>query len=278
MAEPYTRETAGYWRAQGVLLFVLPLPLLWVVISAIASGNSDRLVTATVALALAWFGAVLNRSGLQAEAEFRRRKIATAPSTPRKTVGALLVGVSTFLTTTFLVGHGFTVGAIAGVLAGLGSVMHYGTDPRGDKGVKGASHGYTTEEIVEALTEAQEKIDAIELASRRIPNSELGQRLHRITDKAREIIGVIEEDPGDLRRARKFLNVYLDGAVSVTEGYARSHGNDADGLLETNFRNVLDTIESTFSEQKEKLLQDDVFDLDVQIEVLKTQLEKEGVG
>ncbi len=278
MAEPYTRETAGYWRAQGVLLFVLPMPLLWVVISSIASGNTDRLITAVTALALIWLGAILNRSGLQAEAEFRRRKIASAPATPRKTLGALLVAVGTFLVSAFLVGHGFTVGAIAGALAGIGSIMHYGADPRGDKGVSSASHGYTTEEIVEALSSAQDKIEAIELASRRIPNSELGQRLHRITDKAREIIGVIEEDPGDLRRARKFLNVYLDGAVRVTEGYARSHANDSDGLLETNFRNVLDTIESTFGEQKEKLLKDDVFDLDVQIEVLQTQLEKEGVS
>ncbi|MFK8032218.1 MAG: 5-bromo-4-chloroindolyl phosphate hydrolysis family protein [Gammaproteobacteria bacterium] len=278
MAEPYTRETAGYWRSQGVLLFVLPSPLLWVVVASMASGQTDRLITAVTALSLAWLGAILNRSGLQAEVEFRRRKIATAPSTPRKTLGAVLVGAATFLTSAFLVGHGFTVGAIAGALAALGSVMHYGADPRGNKGVTGGSHGYTTEEVVEALSGAQEKIDAIELASRRIPNSELGQRLHRITDKAREIIGVIEEDPGDLRRARKFLNVYLDGAVRVTEGYARSHENDTDGLLETNFRNVLDTIESTFTEQKEKLLQDDIFDLDVQIEVLKTQLEKEGVS
>lgn len=278
MAEPYTRESAGYWRSQGVLLFVLPFPLLWVVFSAIAGGHSEQLLTAAAALGLAWFGAALNRSGLQAEAEFRRRKIATAPATPRKTVGAMLIGVSTFITTAFLVGHGFTVGAIAGGLALAGSLMHYGVDPRGNKGVTEASHGYTTEEIVEALSSAQEKIDAIELASRSIPNSELGQRLHRITGKAREIIGVIEEDPGDLRRARRFLNVYLDGAVRVTEGYARSHESDQDGMLENNFRNVLDTIENTFSEQKEKLLQDDVFDLDVQIEVLKTQLEKEGVG
>ncbi|MEM7082398.1 MAG: 5-bromo-4-chloroindolyl phosphate hydrolysis family protein [Pseudomonadota bacterium] len=278
MAEPYTRETAGYWRSQGVLLFVLPLPLLWVVVTAIASGATDRLITAVVALGLCWLGAMLNRSGLQAEAEFRRRKIATAPATPRKTLGAILIAAGTFLTAAFLVGNGFTVGAIAGALAGLGSIMHYGTDPRGDKGVAKATHGYTTEEIVDALSSAQRKIEAIELASRGIPNSELGQRLHRITDKAREIIGVIEDDPGDLRRARKFLNVYLDGAVKVTEGYARSHENDTDGMLETNFRNVLDTIESTFAEQKEKLLQDDIFDLDVQIEVLKTQLEKEGVG
>ncbi len=132
-------------------MFVLPLPLLWVVITSIAGGSTDRLITAVTALAALWLGAVLNRSGLQAEAEFHRRKIATAPATPRKTIGAILVAGGTFLTAAFLVGNGFTVGAIAGALAGLGSLMHYGTDPRGDKGVASASHGYTTEEIVERL-------------------------------------------------------------------------------------------------------------------------------
>lgn len=277
MAEPYTRETAGYWAAQGVLLFVLPLPLLWVVVSALANGHSGRLLVALTALALLWLGALLNRSGLQAEREFRRQKIATAPGTPKKTLGALLVGLGTFVSMAMLVENGLITGIVAGVLATTGAILHYGTDPRGSKGVKKASHGFTTEEIVAALSGANQKIAAIDLASRKIPNTELGQRLARITAKAREIISVIEDDPGDLRRARKFLNTYLDGARKVTEGYVVIHQNDTGGELEHNFRNVLETIESTFSEQHEKLLQNDVFDLDVQIEVLKTQLEQEGV-
>ncbi|NNF17619.1 MAG: 5-bromo-4-chloroindolyl phosphate hydrolysis protein [Gammaproteobacteria bacterium] len=277
MAEPYTRETAGYWASQGVLLFVLPLPLLWVVLTTLINGQSGRLMFSLIALALLWLGAILNRNGLQAERSFRRQKIATAPATPKKTLGAVLVGLGTFVTMTALVGNGLVVGAIAGALATFGAILHYGTDPRGSKGVKAATHGFSTAEIVAALSDANDKIAAIDLAGRKIPNTELGQRLQRITAKARDIIAAIEEDPGDLRRARKFLNTYLDGARKVTEGYATTHQNDSGGELESNFRNVLETIETTFSEQHEKLLQDDVFDLDVQIEVLKIQLEKEGV-
>jgi hypothetical protein len=40
---------------------------------------------------------------------------------------------------------------------------------------------------------------------------------------------------------------------------------------------VLDSIETVFKEQKEKLLEEDLFDLDVQMEVLATQLKNEGV-
>jgi len=40
---------------------------------------------------------------------------------------------------------------------------------------------------------------------------------------------------------------------------------------------VLDSIETVFQEQKDKLLEEDLFDLDVQIEVLAKQLKHEGI-
>ena len=63
----------------------------------------------------------------------------------------------------------------------------------------------------------------------------------------------------------------------VTEGYAHAHRSGHTGELEENFRNVLQTIEGVFDEQHQKLLEHDKLDLDVQIEVLSTQLKKEGV-
>ncbi len=62
--------------------------------------------------------------------------------------------------------------------------------------------------------------------------------------------------------------MYLDGARSVTEGYAKTHKKGASEELEANFRNVLVTIEDVFAEQQAKLLQNNELDLDVQIEVL----------
>jgi hypothetical protein len=47
--------------------------------------------------------------------------------------------------------------------------------------------------------------------------------------------------------------------------------------LEQNFKTALDTIESAFQEQRQKLLEEDMFDLDVKIEVLTTQLKHDGI-
>ena len=63
----------------------------------------------------------------------------------------------------------------------------------------------------------------------------------------------------------------------MTEGYAKTHQQASSGELEQNFRNVLESIESVFLEQKEKLIANEVFDLDVQIEVFTKQLKQEGI-
>ncbi len=135
----------------------------------------------------------------------------------------------------------------------------------------------TTDRVLEALAQAETSISAIEQATRNIGNAELNSRLRRIAAQARQILTMLEEDPRDLRRARKFLNVYLDGAKQVTEGYAKTHGRVTAPELEDNFRRVLTTIEEVFAEQQQKLLETDVTDLDVQLEVLNTQLKREGV-
>jgi hypothetical protein len=79
-----------------------------------------------------------------------------------------------------------------------------------------------------------------------------------------------------LRRARRFLTVFLEGAEQVSDGYARTHRYSDSAELEQSFRTVLITIEDQFKSQRARLRQADVLDLDVQIEVLKKQLAQEG--
>jgi len=165
---------------------------------------------------------------------------------------------------------------LLGLASAIGAVFTYGTDPSRNAPDMSAV-GVTSEEVLEILDEADQKILAIEAARDRIHNVEMKDRLKKIVTGVREITDIVEDDPRDLRRARKFLRTYLDGAQRVTEGYADTHKYGDDGELENNFRNVLDTIETVIEEQKGKLLENNLTELDVQIEVLQMQLEKEGV-
>jgi hypothetical protein len=102
-------------------------------------------------------------------------------------------------------------------------------------------------------------------------------RLTRIAGQGRGMLEQIAARPSDLRRARRFLTVFLEGTEQVSDGYVRTHHHADSPELEQSFRNVLVNIEDQFIRQRERLRQADVLDLDVQIEVLKKQLEQEGI-
>src|SRR5690606_10955619 len=124
---------------------------------------------------------------------------------------------------------------------------------------------------------AEAVLARIEAARARIGPGELSDRLLRIAALGRELVAQVEREPRHLRRARRFLFVYLDGARRVSEGFERTHGRRP-AELDERFRRVLGTIEDVLAQQRTRLLADEVEDLDVQVEVLEHQLRREGVS
>ncbi|WP_022947348.1 5-bromo-4-chloroindolyl phosphate hydrolysis family protein [Methylohalobius crimeensis] len=269
-------DTLQRYSPRGLLLYFLPVALIPATVIALAKGD----VTAVIVNASGFAGYMLAawcvRRGLKAEALYDRRRIARPPRWPLKLTAALIAATATGMIVWLGAGRPPLVASLFAGGALLGMYLSYGFDPRRPKQIVGA-HGYSGDEILQTLEESGRIIRNIEQANDRIRNPELNRRIERICTVADDILAEIEADPRDIRRARKFLTVYLDGARQVTEGYARTHEHTQSGELEQNFRNVLISIESVFREQKQKLLEDDVFDLDVQIEVLNTQLKREGI-
>ncbi|TXH69952.1 MAG: 5-bromo-4-chloroindolyl phosphate hydrolysis protein [Thiothrix sp.] len=263
---------------KGLLLYILPFPLLIGAIAALVAGSIGHTLLLGGGFAAYMIAATIARRGFKLEAQYQRRKIARAPKTPFKTVAALFTSV----TTGVLAWLGAKYGPLESiVMAGatfLAFALSYGLDPRRDK-AGNISLGVTADEIIDALEAAEIRIKSIDDARRSIRNPDYNKRLERITSKAREILSTIEDDPTRLSRARKFLKVYLDGTDKVAQGYAKSQ-NNKEGMttsLDTDFNRVLDSIEQTFQEQQTKLLENNNFDLDVQIAVLEQQLKREGV-
>jgi 5-bromo-4-chloroindolyl phosphate hydrolysis protein len=276
MAERYQQSPGRFPSPKGILMFLLPLPVLFAAVVSLASGKLDGLLGNSAGYALFLAGALLLRRGLLTEAEYDRRRVAKAPW-PLKTLGGGAIALATGVTAWLGAGQHPVMAVAFGLAALLGCYLTYGFDPRLAKRFTDRDGVDTTDRVLEALAQAETSIAAIEQTTRHIRNAELNARLRRIVALARRILTMLEEDPRDLRRARKFLNVYLDGAQQVTEGYARTHGRVTAPELEDNFRRVLATIEEVFQEQQQKLLETDVTDLDVRIEVLTTQLKREGV-
>jgi 5-bromo-4-chloroindolyl phosphate hydrolysis protein len=264
------------YSPRGLLLYILPLSLIPATIIALGKGHFFAIIVNAAGFAAYMLGAWCLRKGLRLEREYLNSRIASVPETSLKLTAAIIISVATFVIAWLGAQQSLFVALLFGAGAFLGMFLSYGLDPMRKKELAGAD-GYSGQEILQVLEESSKKIRSIEMANDKINNSELNQRIDRICDTADNILKEIESDPRDLRRARKFLNTYLDGAKQVTEGYARTHQKTQTGELEQNFRNVLETIETVFQEQQQKLLEDDVFDLDVQIEVLSTQLKREGI-
>ncbi len=265
-------------RPRGITIYLLAAPLMLALLLAVLAKVVQRVVAHGTALALYLGGAAWINAGQRIQAEYQRRKVANPPRLPRKSLGAGLVAAGVFASAWLGVPHDPIIAGTLALGALAGALLLYGFDPRRAKVVELGAHGYTTEEVLAALAEAEGAIVSIEKSQRHIRNRELSRRLERICANAREILDVIEDDPRDLRRARKFLKVYLTGAQRVCDGYARLHPRGKSAELEESFRNVLGTIEDVFKEQHDRLLENNVLDVDVQIEVLSSQLKREGVA
>lgn len=257
-------------------LWVLSAPLLAAAVSALATGRFTGFLGDALGWALIAGAAMLTRQGTSDQGAGRERRFSRGWRLPLKNLAAAALGLGTVVAAVAGVGHPLPIGLAFGAIAVLGYHLVYGLEPL-RVGGSFAAADKESRAVADALAEAEVRLIKIERAASAIGNPELRQRLSRIAGQGRGMLEQIAERPSDLRRARRFLTVFLEGTEQVSDGYVRTHHHADSPELEQNFRNVLVSIEDQFIRQRERLRQADVLDLDVQIEVLKKQLEQEGI-
>jgi hypothetical protein len=275
------RERLQSWRrtsigVRGALLYILPSPLVLTALIALAKGEFDTAMAALACLGCLYAGAQLNRRGLREELLAPSRRYSRPLRIPFKYLAAGLVGLGTATAAYSLVGQGLAVSLSFALLALTGFHLAYRLPP--PRSLLPQSRQESTDKALQyVLGQAEGRVLAIETVADKVGNPELSQRLRRIAGHGRAILDLIAERPTERFRARKFLNVYLEGAERVATRYARTHRLARTATLEDNFRRVLTQIESVFKRQRNRLHEHDVLDLDIQIEVLRKQLEREGL-
>lgn len=260
-------------RAALLFLFVWPLPIA--AFLALLMGDLALLAGSAGPFALTMLAASLLRRGIAAREEGRQ------PDGPRRplTAAAGLIGLSAFLAALFGADYPWFFALGFGAAAAAGMVLLFGLDaPAPSRPLPGGVSPFTPEER-RLIEQSRARIASLESASARLASAEFRSRLDRVAGWARAVIEEIERDPRDLRRARKSLIVYLEGAEKVTARYLETHprAGDQAGVLEESYRTLLDALERAFADQYAKLIENDAMDLDVQIEVLTKRLKEEGV-
>lgn len=274
----FTGRAATNVDLRTFILHVLPAPLLVSAFASIFAGDAAGGLVDLVAFAAIEAGVFLTAEGLKAEQAYRRRLIARPPAFPRKLAGAVLVGAGVALAVLLGWKAGILNTALLGLLAAGAHVAAFGPDPMKAKGITGAQ--VTEEEalrVSEALEKAEAMVAEITAETDGLRDRDLSERVGRMCAAVREVLKMVEEDPRDLTRARRFLGVYLRGARDATQKYAQSRAKLGEGEMRAEYVALIADMEASFTRAREMLMQDNRTDLEVEIEVLRERLHQEGV-
>ena len=261
-----TRTRAG---GRVNFLFVAPLPL------AVRGFFSEPVVMAQYlgALAVLLFAAWMTREGLKAEDAFNARTIAKRPAMPRKIFGSVLTGLG--LALAGIAGHGPVEAAIFALLGAGLHLFSFGLDPMRDKGAEGIDQ-FQQDRVARVVDEAEATLDAMSDAILRAGDRGLMKRVEQFQATVRDMVRTVEEDPRDLTAARKYLGVYLQGARDATVKFADIYARSRDAGARADYEALLGDLEENFALRTRKLLLDNKVDLDVEIEVLRERLQRDG--
>jgi 5-bromo-4-chloroindolyl phosphate hydrolysis protein len=260
----------------GIWLFLLPLPLLVNAVWMLARGSARDVLLSLGFYAVFAVSGWLVRRASALEARALGDPLGRAPRLPYRSIAAVLAGLATFGTAWSLAWHDVWVSILFGIGAGAGVLALYGLDRFG-------AHLTLTSQaedmVFEALDQARRSLAELRRMRMNMQNREFRDRLDRLNDWGERIVKQIREDHRDLKRAREFLNVYLEGAIKVTANYLKTHGHAGEqgATLEARYRELLEGMEREFEAQHARLLRDDILDLDVELELLTQQLRQKGM-
>lgn len=253
-------------------LMFLPAGLL--LILSINDGATGMALGLTAA-ALWTASAYLLREGLRAKAAFDARRVARKPALPRKILAALLTGSGAALAA-WKAEPGVVIAAVYGLAACGLHLAAFGLDPLQDKGTEGIDD-FQSDRVARAVEEAEFSLDSMTDAALRTRDREVETRVEEFQAVAREMFRTIEEDPRDLTAARKYLTVYLQGAKDATIKFADIYSRSGDATARADYLALLTDLEQNFAARTRKMLIEDRSDLNVEIEVLRDRLQREGV-
>ncbi|HMQ41700.1 MAG TPA: 5-bromo-4-chloroindolyl phosphate hydrolysis family protein [Paracoccus sp. (in: a-proteobacteria)] len=232
------------------------------------------LVTNLAAFGIVALGGVLTREGLQAEAAYDARRVARRPAWPRKLAGGVLTGLGLAI-------GAWAPGAVAGAaLIGMaGLALHYlafGPDPMRDKGMEGID-SFQQDRVARFVAEGEGYLKGTQDAILRSGDARLQARVAVFAETARELFRRVEEDPGDLAAARRYLGVYLMGARDATVKFADLYAQTRDAAARADYEALLSDLEGNFAARTRSLIEEGRTDFDIEMQVLRERLAREGV-
>ena len=136
------------------------------------------------------------------------------------------------------------------------------------------------EYLNEKLTEAGKDYTRMCRAASRIREAPLLDACAELLDLAKSILKYLTDNPEKIPAARRYIDYYQETAANVLEHYVelRETGLSTQETerIFRNTRESIDTLKSAFSLQFEKLMQNELMDMEADLNLLKQTLRSEG--
>ncbi|CAA6801858.1 MAG: Unknown protein [uncultured Sulfurovum sp.] len=270
-AKRYTqRNRPQFSDTKGTLLYLFLVPLFLSVVLALFQTNIKAFLLNGVSFFLFLAVLTLAKKGFKQEVHYNQSTLAKAPKIPYKKIAGILLSLSTFFTAIITGKQDFWTSLFLALISLLGYYLWYGFDPKKDK-LENLGD-VSAEYVLEAIVEAKEKIAHVEQDMLTIDDQTLHNKLTIAVQKAKAIVQTIQEDPKDIRVARKFLIVYIDGLAKVTDTYTQMEETDITPETKEKLYTLMQDVEVRFDKELQRLKNNNHMDLDVHIDVLKEQI------
>ncbi len=269
-AKPYNPTISKTTTTKGTLLYLFLIPLFISVILALLQTNIQAFLLNSLAFIFFFITAKVSSVGFLQESKYIDSTLTKAPTVPYKTIAGILLGSSTLFTAWLAGDKPFLTALFLGSIATLGYYMFYGLDPKKDK-LENLGD-VSAEFVLETINEANSKLANIEGDMTQIKDTVLSEKLNTAVIKAKSILETIQSDPKDIRVARKFLIVYVNGVAKVTDSYVGMDEQDINTETKEKLYGLMEDLDIKFDKELDRLKNNNQFDLDVHIDVLKEQI------
>ena len=191
---------------------------------------------------------------------------------------SIISGVAVFALLLFLF-RDLTVALIAGVLGWLVVILFFSKKERDNTII---AEGMTRSDIDDTIKKGRQLTGGMRQAIKRLSQLEVAKEVDDLCRIAESMFDLLKKDPKDIRIVKQFITYYLEPTHKIIVKYvelATTRPMPADAV-ETLLRTEksLKGIRTTFLQQKEKMLANDVLDLDTEIKVFETLANNYGTS